>query len=328
MHLVRFLGFGLFIVIGSALCRAQTTSDAAYFVQIFEKETNTQKDSAAQHPVIISIGAETLPEWFGQIPESKDSDFYAIGISDPKIESRQAVTQAIERAIMQFSLMTGSFMSGVSDTYSGSSGNKYEEVYKCKGNSTLLGKYSITDSFETRFGEKLLLVKFKTTPKDTLSVKTSFDIYKSVMKAPVGWYVYENISMLYKRDTVTMAYQYSKNNDNFSSASVFDREVVDIPMAMYDYEVINGGEVTASAQDTATIKLAHKGLWCGYFQAMVNSMSVLAANHRSSIKNIDELEQADNTNLMRNTMNNFIVFSIKKISSLDGNLNIELNLQQ
>jgi len=108
-----------------SICSAYAQNDdKAVLERIFRQELNEDNDQPLRKEQ-FSVGVSELPQWFLNIPVSTDKVSYAIGISDPEMEdSLKAQKQALQRALLQLSLMSGASISGVSDLYNRDSQNK------------------------------------------------------------------------------------------------------------------------------------------------------------------------------------------------------------
>jgi hypothetical protein len=293
------------------------------FEKTFENEFKKQDKNPKQKPIILGVGSELLPQWFFNPPSSTDQMIYAVGIADPALPDNYARLQATERALSLISLMSGTNVTALSDNYQGTKGTKFEEINRFKGAYPLLGKYAIVDSFTTRFKEKLVLIKYEKNHTDSLPFRSEFELYKSQLDAGAGTYYTSNIIAKCKHDTNSLYYNYKQYVNDFLIISIVNNQPIDIPLAIYAY-----AETSKSATDSAEnkiAKLAHRGLWQGYLESFMESLSFLSSNTKSSSKSLGQIEQQAVTgNIARDISNNKIFFSINKISIFDNKLNVLL----
>lgn len=322
----RFLLSILLSICLESLVFSQSTEISKDFMSTFEKETSELEQESNPQPLLLSIGAEILPNWFWNIPSSNSQELYAIGISDPQMESQQkAKLQAIERAKMQIALISGTEVSGITDYYVEASGekNKIEENYYYLGKRYIVGSFSIIDSFKTRFGERMLLLKLNKREMDSIPIKIDINRYKSMTKAENGWYTSEKTIFTFLCDTNNFKYEYTQDDRNFSIESLLNRDTINIPLGMYQYS-INSMNASDSTFKINTINLEHRGLWYGYIQSLINSITLFASNKRSSSKSINHLYNNENKSLIRDVSKNNVHFFINKICSQNGNLDINI----
>jgi hypothetical protein len=296
------------------------------FEKTFEKEFQKQEKQPIEKKIILGVGSETLPGWFFNPPQSTMHEIYTIGITDPAIPDSLANFQAIERALSLVSLMSGTSVSTMSDNFQGQKGTKYEEITKFKGTNSITGHYTIIDSFITRFNEKVLLLKFEKNNTDSIKVKVEFELYRSQMEAGIGTYFTDNIIAKSKRDTNFIYYNYKQHVNDFMIVSLVNKRPVEIPLAIYEYT--NGLQGTADSVKNNIVKLPHRGLWMGYLQSFMESLSFISSNLKSSAKSLGQIEQQAVTgNISRDISNNKMFFSINKISIFEDKLNIFLELR-
>lgn len=302
--------------------------DKSNFERIFWQELNEEEKNEPLIKEQFSMGISELPQWFWNLPVATDKLSYAIGISDPEMEdSVKAQQQAVQRALLQLSLMNGASISGVSDLYSKDLQNKYEEYYKIAGISFVQGGIVVLDSFKTRFGEKMVLLKLDRNGKKQFRIETGIEDYKSNTKIEIGWCSSEKISYFARTDSDTMRCVCEQDNEQYNLLSVWNRDTISIPAYRYEYKGMHTDNPTDVSD--SIIKLYHKGLWSGYFQAFLNGLITTTANHQSRLKAMTELHTHSSRNenlnsINRNIVNSNIAFNIRTIGALYGQLNIEL----
>lgn len=271
-------------------------------------------------PILISVGAETMPLWFFEFPASDSGTIYSIGISDPGIDDSTAKFQATHRALLTAGLMMGSDISGVFDDYHSESGKKYEEMNKIRNLFPLVGKYYIADSFNTRFKEKVVLLKFIKNVIDTIRINVSIDYYKSQVESYIGTKNYVSISTKYRVDTCKYLYSYEQNGNDFSIVSIANKRSYEIPLGMYQYFK------TGTDEREDIIYLQHKGLWYGYYQAFIDGVALMTSTVRSRSKSLGQVENQDSQKqLAREIMNNKLIFRINKVSPIGGKLEMSMS---
>lgn len=320
----------LLLIAGRALLFAQH-DDKTNFERIFLRELKVGGHQPLRKEQ-FSMGVSELPNWFWNIPESNDSVSYTIGISDPEMEdSIKAGRQALDRALMQQSLMCGAKVSGVSDLYNNNEQNKYEEYYKLISNAFFVGTYCAVDSFITRYREKIVLVKLDRTSRVQNNLFAGIEVYKCITKAEIGWFNSEKINYLLTTDSDKMMYQYVQDENRCQLLSEYNTDTISIPSYQYEYHILSSENINDSEEPV--IKLHQKGLWTGYFQAFIEGLQLFSENNKLRLKSLDEIcnnySGRNSTNsLNRLTMNNRILFRIRKIESQYNELNMTFYLSK
>ena len=318
--LIFFISFLFQLLLSGQDFNSFNNSD---FIQTFDNEFKIPEKKAKESPIILGIGSEPLPNWFFNPPHSTEHEIYSIGIADPAIPVQIAKTQATERALSLIGLMSGTIVSELTDNYNGNNGSKFEEITRFKGTYPLLGQFTIIDSFTTRFKETAVLLKYNNIITDSIKLKVEFEIYKSQHDANSGTYFVSNIIAKCKRDTNFLYYNFKQYVNDFQIVSIINKQLIDIPLAIYEYTEFTKNK--ADSTKNKNIRLAHRGLWQGYIESFMESLSVLSSNAKSSTKSLNQIEQQAVTgNIERDISNNKIFFSINKISIFDDKINILL----
>ena len=93
-----------------------------------------------------------------------------------------------------------------------------------------------------------------------------------------------------------------------------------IPFGMFQYN-------KKGNNDSTTICLQHKGLWYGYFQALMEGLTLQTSLKQSRIKSLGQFEnQNSQKQLAREIMNNKLVFRISKVTPICGKLEISVSV--
>jgi hypothetical protein len=325
MHSCRFvLGLFIFIVqanIASTIYAVE--NDEHRFRMIFQNELNEKNINEAMddnQPAPVreqyTVGISDLPSWFWNFPKSETGILYAIGISDPMMKDTvKANRMALDRALMQFAMMEGVRFTGVSDLYDKNLQNKYEELYRMEGRSTLKGCYSIIDSFTTRFGERIYLMKHNMQGSEQKKVDFMVQRYKSNTKLESGWYQSENADYVFNIDSIHYLYRFTEEDGQKEMLSVCNSDTTPTFNYMYEY---NGSKVQSADSDTcSTLKLFGKGLWWEYLRSLTNSLQQTVSNKRLRIKSMDEMVGNDDGRSLSNSIQRGVVYNNVQFSILE-----------
>ncbi len=304
-------------------------NDLIAFKRIYQYELSENDSLKSLRKEQFSVGVSELPVWFWGIPLSDGKTRYAIGISDPVMKDTiQARRMAIDRALIQLGLMDGVKFTGVSDLYDKNLQNKYEELYKMEGSLILKGSYMIADSFTTRYGEKMYLLKYQSQGQGNTKLDIVMQTYKSNTKIDIGWCVSEKTEYILKTDKTDYYYAFMEDDNRSELVSLCNSDT--IPAYRYMYEYTTTSPSNTHKDSELILKLYGKGLWWGYLKALSNNLQLMIANKRSKIKSMDELKgnkngSVINNSLLRSIVNDNIRFTISGISTMYGQININIS---
>ena len=104
---------------------------------------------------------------------------------------------------------------------------------------------------------------------------------------------------------------------------------MDIPPGMYEYTGA-ARKITTDSLNSASIKLAHKGLWLGYLKSFVDNLSILASTKNANLKSLGQFgdnsnDTESNQSLQRSMLNNKFSFKINYIEIIDNELNVVMS---
>lgn len=325
----NFLLMLLFTMVGN--CRSQVTDEQLFKKTYWKEQDELSKDRQYKKPngEQYSIGVSDLPDWFWNIPQSDHETRYAIGISDPLMHDTLTARQlAIDRALMQFGMMESTKFTGVSDLYDKNLQNKYEELCQIQSEATIRGSYTIADSFNTRFGEKIYLLKFWNRSSDTLSIRNLIQKYKSYSKIEMGWYSIGKTEYTVRIGARKYYYGLVEDNNKTEIVSVSNGDSIQAYNYMYEYTL---APEKADKNLYSILKLYGRGLWWGYFQAFTNCLQWTISNKTSKIKRMDEIKSDGNGTILNNALSRSIekdcvCFSISGIKTKHGHIEMDFNI--
>jgi len=234
----------------------QIEKDYRNFRETFNQElndldSNFSSTKIALHPV-------QLPDWIIEIPDSKLNSIYAIGISDPGMQSDKAVELAILRAKAIIAWMCMPRISSITDYYSNeiqkTSSDKF--ITKYVNYFLLFGELSVSpNDFHlveqdfNSFKEALVLLKYSPNesgnPK-TDSVLLKIDIYQAERQQNNQFEFEEKCEMygLLKRNDnendVDISYYFFRSNKQlYEVISRFNGVELEFPQNMFRYQGLN-----------------------------------------------------------------------------------------
>jgi hypothetical protein len=260
-----------------------TISSLLVLAFVVKGQTDAVLDNKMQPNLVIGIGNEALPTFFNPIPSGDEDVIYSVGVSDPYANDSVALLQAKARAVLLASIFNGCRLSGVFDNYdnSGNTG-KLQELYRMKTVAPLIGTFTIVDSLQTRFNERILLVKIDKTGKDTLTRESLIELFKTQRKLDYGTQIDYNIKVEESFNNIVFNYTYTNADGSFEIISKLDNNLSMVPPGIYQYEQ-NSSDSTKNV-----VYLQHKGLWCGILQTFTNELALQASTSKSVNRQVDQ----------------------------------------
>lgn len=245
---------------------------------IMEMGTNIPERSASIYD---------LPDWIDlSTIEPLPNEVYAIGISDPKLNTQIAHKQAITRAKLLISLMSDAKIKDCKEIYTNETEQHHQSDYATKFTrfqqikSKLTydeSQFQIVDSITTRFGEKIILLKYTSDPNNSIkksgiiestvdvmlaeyNLRTKFQenkFFNCMFKASSPSSLDEGMYRLYKVDEISDIVS-TFNDQTFNFSPDYFKYLLHDPNKVPDYPV--------------KTKLYY-GLWKAYFESMVIQLS-------------------------------------------------------
>lgn len=279
-----------------------------------------------------------LPGWVTNIPKTNNKKIYAIGISDPKMEKKDAYRLALLRAKAMLSLFHNSNIKQVVDLYESQKEQGAEmNAQKLEKLSKIYSKY-VVDSAQIEIVKKIytvdqeaiVLIK-ETVPKldtarykDTIIVESNTfmqefkidEASKSVKNFILGTFEIDGRT----KDTLKFYYECAdENNIDFTITATFMDSVFTNFNTMHEYRNTTESEVNAA--EFLGYSNLKKGLWKAYFDAVLQNMIALTNIMATKTKNAADAYKNDGTNdyaskdehLYRNISNNSISVALKDI---------------
>jgi hypothetical protein len=218
--------------------------------------------------------SEVLPDWFFNPPPGDHDLFYAVGVSDPWIDTTRGTQQAKIRAFCIASLMNNVTTKGVSDVYYKSDRTyKFEQITSFNSllNVKLEGK--AIDSTITKYGECVYLFKFQ-PGKAAKKINSTIEYYKSTIKQDAGYSKQERFDLKRKIDEGTIKYNYTGVNKDFETISILNSDTIIIKPVIYQYsQRIKNKDIQSGDE----ISLFKKGLWHGFIKSFIDNLDITAS---------------------------------------------------
>ncbi len=306
-------------------------TDKERFAKTFDEEMDYADNLQRQNHSAryATTKPQLVPNWFNNIPAGNDSLIYAVGISDPGMDSATAMAMAIDRARVVASLMRKSNVQLICDFFYDEATHTnqvmyehYSRIYTYMPLSAELLR--VVNSTINQFGEALVLIEYRppqAVNPDNLQL-VQCDLYKNeTEKSIYGNYesVYELLVEPNKlQSQKPMLYQLTEYGPRYDVGSSFDSLHSTIPIYTLTYQNISG-------TDSLPYRTFSHGLWKEFYKELVTTIVAVA---RQKPENISQLASKHNTSsyqkLTRGMSENKMRFTISRIMGSENSLNVVL----
>lgn len=311
------------------------------FEKTFLKETSESQNRSSnkfKNLTKLSFYPDTLPTWFFTPPQGTNNCIYAIGISDPDMESAKAKEMAIHRA----KAMAGIYLNAkfqyfrdvyTSDKQSGRYSDfrqRYDTYFKVSSASKIDDdSFAVLDSHMTRYNESMILIKYEPKALQNESnnlisvVGTVLYIEAQVADAFEVQAEYELLSALRQSENVTQSahYLYREKGNKFLSNSEYLNNKIEFPVYIYKY--------TAPTEDKSTPPLiSYNGLWSKFTRELLRSLTLSTQQTKTRIKNLGEKYNPSTSNLTRETVSYLAQLKLNGIVFERDTMKLDLNINE
>lgn len=304
--------------------------DREYFDQVFEEELGDTKYTERKNhsSIYVRTGEQSIPLWFVNPPVSEGNEVYAIGISDPGMDSITGQNLALERAQILANILYNGTTQLLCDFFLNEVNSSMDVVFEhfSRINAKIpnTGNYEIIHSIRNEFDETLVLIKY--VPQKGLLTsdhkKVKFELYKNEIETS-GMSQYQSVyemlvhSAIDKGDTVGF-YQLTEFGKLYDVVSLTENKVQQIPIYTLKYSGI------PSSDSTSTQYFTH-GLWKEYFKSIMLEIIGVARLKPENIQNIDESYQRNSLEkLTRGISVNRMRFVVNQVSAANKELKVKL----
>jgi hypothetical protein len=341
-----FIGLCIILYAVPSLAQADTLRrhldrDKYMYERIMEAETDrlTPDSSGQWHQYYLL--AEELPAWFFK-PSGYSSDpVFAIGISEPGMDSLKAEKLAVLRAKSLALLSTQAKIDNISDHFQvvRESDQLFDEGSRYLDFSRMYRKFLVDDSeftvnetFYTKYGEAIALVSYDPGQKgkDTLSVDGEI-MHLSREDA----YLLEN-TVLCRLDidfstddtldfnTATSRFLLRRYGDHFNITSVYNGDSLEFPFHPYRYtqSVENPSDSSFKIQ-SCPLKL---GLWNAYLNLVFSKISYFNRKLESRVKTSYDHYNLKQQGLIRTVSRNRLRFVIHSLALENNELFLKIDI--
>ncbi len=326
----------LFLVSYFWLHSLEAQTDKKKFEKIFEQETSDPKYNTRENhsSAYLHTPSQTVPSWFINPPVSTTDAVYAIGISDPGMDTTQALETAIYRAQIIANVLYFSTTQLLCDFYVDEAQNTSDVVYEhfSRINAKLPHKadFEIIEKYRDKFDETLVLIKYHAQKKikASKSNKINLEIYKNEVSSTA----YDNFESVYemlikansKNDPDPAIYQLTELVKRYDVLTSVNGDSINIPIYNLPYLGL-----TNPADSIGLCYFSH-GLWKEYLKSIMVYIISKAREKPEKIQLLGEGFNNENSDgssyekLSRGISQNNMRFVLTHIEATKDNLNVTL----
>lgn len=318
-----FLGFFLF---GNAQNydpdRKNVEQANKKFKDEIHKELEDDLKGNSNH-VLTYQPAVKLPSWLFNLEDYSSANILSVGISDPGLDSLEALEQATLRAITLAALSKNCQVQNLSDNY----------YFDMDGHKTL-GKFNSFTNFKSSAvlainlleivytGNKEMVVLIDAEESHSgFSVNANIELFQSETSGQImSRLQFDLDAESPDGQKSTLSWLLQENDKSYEIKSESDGNRVDIPNAKYKYrtpETDNGGTAPNNAYNFSM----KYGFWYAYILAMSVNMEQMET-FSSQIKTMDDLFDDQFQDLTRIVYSEEFAFTLEKIRVIDNQLSI------
>ncbi|MCK5822771.1 MAG: hypothetical protein KAG95_02130 [Bacteroidales bacterium] len=301
--------------------------DKRYFENTFleDFETNFKDDNANY---LVNTIPCYIPSWLLNVPKPTKDFIYALGMSDPGMDTVDATELASIRAKSIVALLNNSNIRTVTDFYSNLKSNANENMFEYYSQilaSCKVGNDSIINSFYTKYNEAIVLLRIPLNEKKTANYDfISFDckLYKMDMNMEYATQyeaMFEIDANKYNQDTcLNSHYILTEVNNNVDILAEYMDNKISIPNYYFNYKI--------SVSDSSNQLIADNGLWKEYIKSILFKVLNLSQINSVKIKTMAENYSPIYEKMTREVSNNNLQFNIDNIQIIDNKLKVDLSI--
>ncbi|RLD64436.1 MAG: hypothetical protein DRJ01_00800 [Bacteroidetes bacterium] len=270
-----------------------------------------------------------IPSWLFNVPKSTNDYIYAIGISDPGMDSADAIQLASVRAKSIVALLNNSNIRNVTDFYSNLKSNANENMFEYYSQilaSRKVSNDSIINSFYTKYDEAVVLLRIPTNiinSDDYDFITMDCKLYKMDMNMEYATQyeaMFEIDANKYNEDTCfTSHYILTEVNNNVDILTEYMDNKISIPNYYFNYKIF--------VNDSNSNQLsADNGLWKEYIKSILLKVLNLSQINSVKVKTMRENYSSIYEKMTREVSNNNLQFDIDNIQVIDNRLKVGISI--
>ncbi len=309
-----YIHINFLLLLITLLPNSSNGQNSSNFEKIFLSETSESQNRTSntfKNISKLSYYPDTLPSWFFTPPQSTLDCLYAVGISDPDMESSKATKMAIHRAKAMVELYLNAKLQYFRDVYTSEkeSGRysdyrqRFDTYFKISAASKFDSTaFAVVDSHLTRYNESMILIKYSPKTLENASnvlsvVGTVLYIEAQVEDAFEVQAEYELLSALRQPDNPIQSahFLYREKGNKFLSSSEFVNDQIEFPVYIYKY-------VAPNCEKNTPPLVSYNGLWSKFTRELLRNLTLTTQQTKIRIKNLGEKYNPATSNLSRETV--------------------------
>jgi hypothetical protein len=328
----------------SSKTRTQVDQDKERFENIFNMETRSlNPDEDEKHKFYLI--PEKLPGWFFHPEDHVSPQRYAIGISDPGLDSSEAFRIAKLRATAMLLMSENIQLENISDYYTViredgahfNKGSQFVDFTKVKTKRIYNpATFEVKKKFFTKYKEGIVLLSYKPvekTEKDTLRVEAELMQLSREDQVLLENTVYCKFNIHSHPDSTKntgkkiLDYTYKQHGDRFAVISLSNSDTLSFPVHPYRYF----SSTDTIKNDTNYINTGvglQNGLWNAYVNLFLSNLNFYNKSLSSKVKTSYDNYSKKNQDLVRTVSMNTISFRLSGMEIKDQVLNMDIHFEE
>jgi hypothetical protein len=252
----------------------------------------------------------------------------SFGISDPDLDSAEAVDQAIKRAKALFYLSRNAYVRSLFDQYIGEeysgSGGTFQSFIEASIKDSVFPEVVVLDTFYTRFNEAI--VRIQPISDDFLvgfTIGKSYEIFLDKYRMEYEWggaTEYEDqsemrilfVDSVYSNDNLSI-YQHG---DQIEVTNIINDYEVLFPTLRYNYVELEEGKQ----------QYLKYGLWVHFVSQLVEEIAEESRRMNERVKKTGEVYESQ-TLLNQGVASNILSFEILGVNYKEGKVHLDLDIE-
>lgn len=304
--------------------------DKENFEKTFNEELNDDKYSKRENHSgkYQYTKPQQVPSWFVNPPTSQDNEVYAIGISDPEMDTTAGLEMALYRAQVMANVLNRSTTQLLCDFFlnevDNSSDIVYEHFSRINARIPEENVFDIVNIYRNSYDETLILIKYtrpKYKRKDRMN-PIKLEVYKNEIQSS-RYGNFESIYELYvESNSITepnpMFYQITEIGPRHDVVSAQQEDKKQVPIYQLQYVGL------PNSDSTKANSFSH-GLWKEYYKSLMSYIINKAREKPENIKHIsDAYQQNSLEKLTRGISVNRMRFMLTGITAKGNSLHVSL----
>jgi hypothetical protein len=299
-------------------------NDFKAFRDSFDKDFGSEDATYSETKVISYRPVVVLPEWF--VNFNSQNTEVSLGISDPGLDSLEAINQATHRALALASFARHVHIKNVSDNYYLDNEGK-KNLGKFNSFTLYLSSdslaYTLRNSTYTSNGEALVLIELVHDRSRSTALESSIELYQTeTLGKVISRIKMETKLPAREEQPLQSSWTLLESSQSYEISSIWENRLLNMPLAKYKYLNPVSTNSEARQDDNFAFDMRY-GLWYAYINALVVNMEQMDV-FSSQIKILESKYDEHYQDLTRVVFSEAHSFSISGIYVEDNKLSLNL----